>query len=68
MESHYQSLIKNRLTIQTVTKSSKIVLKIEMRISNAAYGIDFTGNNVNASVTALKIKFSIKHFFFFCTV
>ena len=33
MENHYQSVIKNRLIIQAVTKSSEIVLKIEIKIA-----------------------------------
>ena len=33
MENHYQSVIKNRLIIQTVTKSSEIALKIEIKIA-----------------------------------
>ena len=33
MENHYQSVIKNSLIIQTLTKSSEIVLKIEIKIA-----------------------------------
>ena len=47
MENHYQSVIKNRLIIETVAESSETVLEIEIKIAMLLMEIDFTRNNVN---------------------
>ena len=47
MENHYQSVVKNRLIIETVAESSETVLEIEIKIAMLLMEIDFTRNNVN---------------------
>ena len=44
MENHYQSVIKNRLIIETVAESSETVLETEIKIAMLLMEIDFTRN------------------------